>query len=118
MDTSFLEAGASSVHSILTASKEKTEELQKATSEDSEILFVMKYIRNGWPTKSKHLLNTLKPYWDKRSELHFYKGLLFLGNKLVIPKQMRQEVLEKLHVAHQGITSCQRKARKTVYWPN
>lgn len=31
---------------------------------------------------------------------------------------MRTEILNKLHVAHQGINSCQRKAKSAYYWPN
>ena len=30
---------------------------------------------------------------------------------------MRGEILKKLHVAHQGITSCQNKAKRSMYWP-
>ncbi|KAG8181062.1 hypothetical protein JTE90_014775 [Oedothorax gibbosus] len=118
LNTPFLEAGAATVHAVLTSSKEKTEQLQQATEEDPELSMVKTYLKEGWPSSIQHLTPEVRPYWNIKSEIHHYEGLLFLGRRTIIPKAMREEVLMKLHVAHQGITSCQRKATNTIYWPN
>ncbi|KAG8174307.1 hypothetical protein JTE90_010933 [Oedothorax gibbosus] len=118
LNTPFLEAGAATVHAVLTSSKEKTEQLQQATEEDPELSMVKTYLKEGWPSSIQHLTPEVRPYWNIKSEIHHYEGLLFLGRRTIIPKAMREEVLMKLHVAHQGITSCQRKAKNTLYWPN
>ena len=39
------------------------------------------------------------------------------GNRVVIPTSMRPATLNRLHDAHQGLTSMLQRARRTVYWP-
>ena len=38
-------------------------------------------------------------------------------SRLVIPYSLQQEVFEKLHSGHQGITKCQQRAKASVWWP-
>ena len=44
-------------------------------------------------------------------------GLLYYEDRLVVPKALREKVLDILHAAHQGIGSMQHRASQTVYWP-
>lgn len=44
-------------------------------------------------------------------------GLIFKGNKILIPKQMRSRLLDSIHKGHFGIKSIQR-ANTAVYCPN
>lgn len=37
---------------------------------------------------------------------------------MVVPTAMKMQILDNLHSAHQGITSCINKAARNVYWPN
>ncbi|GBM68622.1 Transposon Ty3-G Gag-Pol polyprotein [Araneus ventricosus] len=117
-DTSFLEAGAAVVYTVLTASDEKTEILKKAAKDDPVLSLIRNYIEEDWPANFKEVSEKAKPFWDKKPELHCYKELIFLGNRLVVPTQMKEEILQNLHSAHQGITSCINKASRNVYWPN
>ena len=39
------------------------------------------------------------------------------GSRLVIPNSLRQEMLEKLHSSHQGVTKCRQRAKSVVWWP-
>ena len=38
-------------------------------------------------------------------------------DRLVVPKRLREKVLDILHAAHQGIGSMQHRASQMVYWP-
>ena len=40
-----------------------------------------------------------------------------LGDRTIIPKRLRREVLDTLHAAHQGTCSMVSRASDTVYWP-
>ena len=37
--------------------------------------------------------------------------------KVVIPRMLRQRILERFHRGHQGVERCWRRARESVWWP-
>lgn len=41
-----------------------------------------------------------------------------MNDRLVIPKILRQRVLQSLHRGHLGITKCRSRAKDTVWWPH
>ncbi|XP_035799241.2 uncharacterized protein K02A2.6-like [Amphiprion ocellaris] len=43
---------------------------------------------------------------------------MFKGEKIIVPTQLRQEMLEKIHESHLGIVKCKERARDVLYWPN
>ena len=94
-----------------------TKQHQEATKSDEEILHLKSCLKNGQPNVYKKIPENLEPYWDKNSDLHYNEDLIFTGNKLVIPKKMLEEVLKKLNLGQQGITSCQKKIKRSMYWP-
>jgi len=52
----------------------------------------------------KNSLNDqVKPYWSIRDELTEINGLILKGNKIVILKALRQEMLNILHYVHLGL---------------
>lgn len=69
-----------------------------------------------WPGRSS-LKGPYKPYLTVASELSVAKGLLLRGSQLVIPPNLRKDILNKIHTGHQGITKCQRRAAQSVWWP-
>ncbi|XP_054713060.1 uncharacterized protein K02A2.6-like [Uloborus diversus] len=116
-DTSFLEGGAATVHTILSTTDERTAEMQNAVKEDEDLSRLKLLIQNGWPKQYSQVPEKLRPYWNFKEELHDSNDLIFLGHRLVVPKTMQSYVLSKLHSAHQGITTCQNKAKVSLYWP-
>ena len=43
--------------------------------------------------------------------------VLFKGQRIIIPKAIRPEIMTRGHTSHLGIESCLRKARDLVFWP-
>ena len=43
--------------------------------------------------------------------------MLYYGDRIIIPDPLRQEVLEKLHGAHQGSSSMMLRANRNFFWP-
>ena len=39
------------------------------------------------------------------------------GSRVVIPPTLRQDMLERLHEGHQGITKCRLRAKQSMWWP-
>ena len=56
-------------------------------------------------------------YFSVRDELAATDGLIFRGERLVIPKGMRAAVKKDIYNGHQRIESCLRCTREHVYWP-
>ena len=44
-------------------------------------------------------------------------GIVMLGERAVIPKKLRKEVLHNLHGAHQGVSQMLARAATAVFWP-
>ena len=38
-------------------------------------------------------------------------------SRIVIPKSLREDILQKIHSGHQGITKCRARAKQSVWWP-
>ena len=47
----------------------------------------------------------------------FQNGLIFRGERVIIPKSMRPTMINAIHKSHLGINSCLRRARECLFWP-
>ncbi|UYV61569.1 K02A2.6-like [Cordylochernes scorpioides] len=91
--------------------------LQEDTLNDEECCLLKQYILTGWPLHKKNLPSNLKPYWEFKEELHEWQNLICRGNKLLIPKTQRSDILKILHASHQGINNTIALAKGFIYWP-
>ena len=89
--------------------------LQKNTAKDPVLATVMRYTREGWPVTVDS--DALKHYKKLESSLTTANGCLFHGSRLVIPRDLRPNVLEILHMGHFGRQRMKQLARSVVYWP-
>ena len=99
------------VSAALPVSDKKSREVAEETAKDTELQRVMENMQNGWPVGSCPL------FYNIRRELSVVDGLLLKQNRIVIPQQLRQDLLQRIHEGHLGVEKCKRRARDTVYWP-
>lgn len=85
------------------------------TREDKTLSKVIELCRNGWPSRVKNF--NPKPYFSRKNELSLENDCLLWGQKVVIPYQLRNEVLQLLHDQHIGVMRMKMLARSTVWWP-
>lgn len=90
--------------------------IAECTKRDSTLVKVIEYARVGWPDKIDEL--NLKPYFNRRHELSIENDCLLYGNRVIIPYQLRENVLELLHNQHVGVVRMKMLARSEVFWPN
>ncbi|XP_046585212.1 uncharacterized protein K02A2.6-like [Haliotis rubra] len=105
------------VISNLPISNDKMSDIRAATSQDTSLQAVAKYIHNGWPTPVKECVSETRDYWTFRDELSRVEGILFKGRKVIIPTVMREQMLERIHTGHMGMQKCKDRARDLLYWP-
>ena len=75
------------------------------------------YIISGFPQHRQQLPPECRRYWNIRTQLSLEDDIILYGCCLLIPAQMRREVLAQLHDSHQGMVRTKDRARLTVYWP-
>ena len=68
-----------------------------------------------WPSRS-YAPTCLQPYWNVRADLYEKDGLLFIGERLVVPHSERKALLQRLHMGHLEIQRCRDRAKKSFYW--
>ncbi|XP_067944934.1 uncharacterized protein [Watersipora subatra] len=71
-----------------------TNEDIEATSQDDALRVVMRYVRLGWPSKKRQCQALAKPYWQFRLDISLYEGLLFYGDRSIIPSQKQAEIID------------------------
>jgi len=92
-------------------------DFRKATAEDLVSSLLMKTVMDGWQDSRKDCHPLLLDYWNYRDEVSAENGLLFKGCRLIVPANLRNQVLHIVHKGHFGIEKMQLRARETVFWP-
>ena len=92
--------------------------LKQGASSDPDYMELSTVIKSGWPDEKKNLSETVINYFNFREELSIQDGLIFKGDRLLVPECVTQEIIAKVHnCSHQGIQSCIRRAREAVFYP-
>ena len=102
--------------SQLPASDHRLDVYKEAQSNDPTCKEIRRYCQEGWPNKSQ-LDPQLKPFYEAQGELTEGDGLLMYDRRIVVPKSLQTETLQKLHEGHQGLTRCRLRAKISVWWP-
>ena len=102
----------------MVASPETIALMKKAAADDTEYNELIQQISRGWPENVKDVTASLRHFYTFADELSVSCGLVFKGQRIVIPQPARSHVLHRLHAAHTGVNACLRRAREIVYWPN
>jgi len=74
-------------------------------------------IETGWPETRQGCDNSIIEFFNYRDELSTGDGLIFRGQTILIPKQSRAELLEKVHVGHMGVDKTVSRAKDAFFWP-
>ena len=92
-----------------------SKEIREAAQSDPTLSRVLDYTLNRWPDKSSD--ENLKPYYYQRVELSIDNGCILWGARAVLPPRFREQLLNELHLEHQGITCTKTFARSYLWWP-
>ena len=74
-------------------------------------------IYTGWPDDIQQLPSEVREYWSYRDELTLQNRRILKGHQVVIPEQLRRNILQQLHTSHQGIDKTKKLVRESIYWP-
>ncbi|KAJ8044099.1 hypothetical protein HOLleu_11471 [Holothuria leucospilota] len=102
---------------LMPISEAKFKELQEATQADPTLQELRKLIESEWPSTRAETPLCVRPYWNIRNEISLNDNIVMRGDRFIVPKVMRSEMLKLIHNAHLGIETCKRRARDVLYWP-
>ena len=108
------------VHAVdsLPMTSQKRQEFKDATAKDQTLQRLNQVIFNGWPKSRKAVPIDIQNFWNIRDELYSAHGLLFFGQRLIVPTSLRSAMLALIHESHLGIEKCKSRAREVLYWPS
>ena len=99
------------------------QEIENVCRKGAEIQSLITAIRTGhWTGKPKRANSNnnidLTPYQSIRNELTVSdNGIVLRGNRLVMPRKLRNQTLNIAHGQHQGIVKTKILLRTKVWWP-
>lgn len=86
----------------------KYEDIVLYTREDPELIKIVEALERG---------KSLKTLGYNDNECSLENDCLFRGLQVMIPRKLRERVLNELHAAHQGMVKMKSLARSYCYWP-
>ena len=104
-----LQEGEYRIHTVtqnLPATPERLHELREATEQDSVLQRLRTLVIQGWPSHRSSVPPEVYPYWPLQGVIHEEEGLLYAGERLLVPVGMRTELLRRLHEGHAGAEKC------------
>ena len=88
-------------------------DIKRETGRESSLSRVLQFILSGWPEVCDKAM--LKPFWSRQTELSVQQGCILWGNRVVVPRSLRPQVLNELHDSHPGISRMKALGRMFVW---
>ena len=101
----------------LPISDERLQQIQRDTAADESLQVLKAMVQGGWPEHKSDVPSIISPYFDMRDEMTIQDGLIFKGERVVVPRSSRSELLKRIHNSHLGVNGCLNRARECVFWP-
>ena len=78
---------------------------------------LLEVVSSGFPDESRTEDSRVASYRIYRDALYVSDGIILYNDRVVIPPALRNNVLQILHPAHQGVSAMESRARAIVFWP-
>ena len=102
---------------VVQISDQKLQEFRESTARDPALQCLKQAVLHGWPECSYNAPSEIKPYFAFRDEITYESQLLFKGSRLIVPINLRSDMLKRIHESHMGIVKSKQLARDIIFWP-
>ena len=75
---------------------------------------MLRYTQSGWPL---NVSPEMKLYWAQREALTVEQNVLMWGIRVIVLKNLQNQVVQELHGSHPGIARMKLIGRSYVWWP-
>ena len=108
------------VHTVVhntTVSNRMLEVFRSAIQNDPVLIELRTLLSNGDHNDKAALSPEVKQYSKLITDIYEIDGILFLNNKIIVPTELRSDMLRRIHEGHLGMDKCKALARTTLFWP-
>ena len=117
VEAAFQDAANTNVVEFINFSDERFKIVAQATKEDRTLCKLTRILMDGWPERKEELDDDLHQYYALKQELSLQQGVIFKSDRILVPRNLRKQFIEKLHAAHLGVDYTLRAARESMFWP-
>ena len=76
--------------------------LRESTLQDEQLTRLKGYINTGFQCEKKNLPTDLHEFWPHKEMLSIKSGLITCWSRIIVPREMRPEMLQYIHEGHQA----------------
>ncbi|CAI5673637.1 unnamed protein product [Oreochromis niloticus] len=119
-DKSLCDGMDAQIHTVLSnmpVSDQRLSEIRNKTSQDPQLNTLRRTTLSGWPDKRSQCPPDIQYFWNHRDEISLIDGFMFKGEKMIIPKRLRKDMIDRIHSSHMGIEKTKNRARDLLFWP-
>ena len=73
------------------------DDIRKHMDKGHELQELIKVTLTGWPEDKSQVSNPALPYYNVRDELTVQNGVIFRGERVVVPKSLRRDMQQCIH---------------------
>ena len=77
--------------------------IQHTMAQDEHLQHLKSIIITGWQSTKDELHSNIRPYWSYRDDLAVIDGVVMKGRCIIVPAELKQQVLDQLHLNHISI---------------
>ena len=77
----------------------------------------MTVILQGWSEDKSSVPALALPFYNQQGGLTAQNGIIFRGERVVIPAKLHEKMKQKVHSSHIGTEACLRRVWKCIFWP-
>lgn len=118
-DSSLMESMEAQVHTLISTvpvSDSKLLEIKDASAQDVQLTRLRRATQNGWPDEKRKCPPSIQEYWNHRDEIYEMEGILFKGEKIIVPQSLRGGMIHHTHAGHMGVEKSKHRARDLLFW--
>lgn len=92
------------------------DDILSETQKDKTLMVIIDAVKSG----NKNNINKIeyKSYFNRFFELTVENELLLWGHRIVVPQNLRTNLLDQIHKSHLGIVKTKSIIRSYIWWPN
>ena len=91
-------------------------QVQQPMAQNEHLQYLKNIIITGWPSTRDQPHIDIRPYWSYRDDLAVIDSVVMKGRHIMVPQDLKQQVLDQLHLNHMGIEKTKLLTCESVYW--